>query len=36
MYQHLDLEMYCIHSVHPAHRGRILYRQEMLSSQIVH
>ena len=35
MYQHLDLEMYCIPSVHPAHRDRILYRQEMLSSHLV-
>lgn len=36
MYQHLDLEMYYIPSVHPVHQDRILYRQEMLCSQLVH
>lgn len=34
MYQHLDLEMYYIPSVHPVHQDRILYRQEMLCSQL--
>ena len=34
MYQHLDLEMYYIPSVHPVHQDRILYRQEMLCSHL--